>query len=116
MPAGVALRLPDSGGSVPFRTIAVADSASLEGTAAVDRELAQILPPVLAGLTLLLLGLALARVGLAVWGRQRSAAATGVLPEQPVFPRPLHHQRLRDPAYLRAIIDREAPESHRRCA
>lgn len=116
MPKGIAVLLPASGGSPTFRHIAVADSASLEGTAAVDRELAQILPPLLAGLTLLLLGLTLARVALATWGRQRSADAAGVLPEQPVFPLPLHHQRLRDPAYLRKIIDREAADSHRHCA
>jgi len=78
-------------------------SASLEGTAAVDKELAQILPPLITGAALILGAVLLIRLCLSVWARRRSLRDSPTLPVQPVFPQPPRHERLQDPGYLGKI-------------
>lgn len=79
-----------------------------------ERELAGIVPPLLIGAAVVLLALVLTRLGLAALARRRARPDHGLLPEQPVFPPPSHHERLRDPGYLRKIVDRDGSESRQR--
>lgn len=89
-------------------------SASLHGTAAVERELAAIVPPLFIASAVVLLALVLTRLVLAAWTRHRARSDRGLLPEQPLFPPPSHHERLRDPGYLRKIVDRDGSDSKQR--
>jgi hypothetical protein len=71
----------------------------------VDKELTQILPPLMVGAALVLAAVLVFRICLSVWARRRSGRQSASLPVQPVFPPPSHHERLRDPRYLGKILD-----------